>query len=114
VLRLFALREERTEGEKQSARELQIRAGELLTQYENEVDRINRVAAEERDRARLETSKLEAEILNEARQVAQRVEEDGRARIEAEVSRLRTRLQQDSLVMARQIASKVLGREVAS
>jgi F-type H+-transporting ATPase subunit b len=114
VLRIFALREERTEGEKQSARELQIRAGELLTQYENEVDRINRVAAEERDRARLETSKLEAEILNEARQVAQRVEEDGRARIEAEVSRLRTRLQQDSLVMARQIASKVLGREVAS
>jgi F-type H+-transporting ATPase subunit b len=114
VLRIFALREERTEGERQSARELQIRAGELLTQYENEVDRINRVAAEERDRARLETSKLEAEILNEARQVAQRVEEDGRARIEAEVSRLRTRLQQDSLVMARQIASKVLGREVAS
>jgi len=113
VLSVFALREERTEGARQTARELQLKAGELLTRYEQELDRINRVAAEERDRARVETARLEGEILEEARRAVQRVEADGRARIQREVSQLKAELEARSESMAREIASKVLGREVA-
>jgi len=114
VLRVFALREERTEGAKETARELQLKAGDLLTRYEKELDRVNRAVAEERDKARLETARLESEILEEASKVVQRIEDEGRKRIEQEVGRLRSDLKRQSDLMARQIASKVLGREVAS
>jgi F-type H+-transporting ATPase subunit b len=113
ILKIFALREERTEGARETARKLQLKAGDLLTRYEKELERINQSAAIERDKARAETAKLEAEILHEAREVTQRVEQEGRERIEQEVRQLRSDLQQQSTVMARDIARRVLGREVA-
>ena len=113
ILKIFALREERTEGARERARKLQLKAGDLLTRYEKELERINQAAAVERDKARAETAKLEAEILSEAREVTQRVEKEGRERIEQEVSHLRSDLQKQATVMARDIARRVLGREVA-
>jgi F-type H+-transporting ATPase subunit b len=113
ILKIFALREERTEGARERARKLQLKAGDLLTRYEQELERINQAAAVERDKARAETAKLEAEILHEAREVTQRVEHEGRERIEQEVGQLRAELQKQSEVMAREIARRVLGREVA-
>ena len=113
ILKIFALREERTEGARERARKLQLKAGDLLTRYEKELERINHAAAGERDRARAETAKLEAEILNEAREVTQRVEREGREKIQEEVGQLRSDLQKQSAVMAREIARRILGREVA-
>lgn len=112
VLKVFALREERTDGERERARKLQLKAGDLLTRYEKELERINQAAAVERDKARAETAKLEAEILNEAREVTQRVEREGRERIQREVAQMRGELQLQSASMAREIARRVLGREV--
>ena len=51
--------------------------------------------------------------LHEARDVTQRVEQEGRERIQQEVDQLRSDLQKQSAVMAREIARRVLGREVA-
>lgn len=113
ILKVFALREERTEGARERARKLQLKAGDLLTRYEKELERINQAAAVERDKARSETAKLEAEILNEAREVTLRVEREGRERIQHEVTQMRTELQQQSATMAREIAHRILGREVA-
>jgi len=112
ILKVFALREEKTDGARERARKLQLKAGDLLTRYEKELERINHAAAVERDKARTETAKLEAEILNEAREVTQRVEREGRERIQHEVTQLRTELQKQSGSMAREIAGRVLGREV--
>src|SRR6186713_1654026 len=112
ILKIFALREERTEGARERARKLQLKAGDLLTRYEKELERINQAAAAERDKARTETAKLEAEILTEAREVTLRVEREGRERIQQEVTQLRTDLQKQSGTMAREIAGRVLGREV--
>src|SRR5882724_3169753 len=81
VLKVFALREERTEGARATARELQEKAGELLRKYEKELERVQQVAAEERELLRSETSKLEAEILRDAREVTARIVFDGRKRI---------------------------------
>lgn len=114
ILKVFALREERTEGERERARKLQLKAGDLLTRYEQELERVNEEASKERDQARLETARLEAEILDAARKVTQGVEREGRERIEREVNQLRAELGRQSTLIARQIASKVLGREVAS
>jgi F-type H+-transporting ATPase subunit b len=113
VLRIFALREERTEGERDRARALEEDAGELLERYEREVARVNQVASAERDRARAETAKLEAEILDEARRSVARIVEDGRARLNEEVQKMRFDLGRESERLAQDVAGRVLGREAS-
>jgi F-type H+-transporting ATPase subunit b len=111
MLKVFGLREERTEGARETARELEEQAGELLTRYEAELTRVNQAAAEERDRLRAETTKLEAQILSEARSAASKIVEDGRRRIETEVNAIRFELGKQSERLASDIATRVLGRE---
>jgi F-type H+-transporting ATPase subunit b len=111
VLRIFALREERTEGAKAQARELDEQAGELYQRYQRELERVNRVAAEERDRVRAETTKLEAEILREARSATAQMVEHGRKQIAAEMTRIRFDLGRESERLSQDIATRVLGRE---
>jgi F-type H+-transporting ATPase subunit b len=109
VLRIFALREERTEGARAQARALEERAGELLKRYEKELERVHRVAATERERLRQETTALEAEILHEAREATARILEDARRRIESEVNRIRFDLGRESEQISRHIVEKALG-----
>lgn len=111
MLKVFALREERTEGARDSARELDEQAGELLTRYEAELTRVNQAAAEERDRLRAETVKLEAQILKEARGAAAKIVEEGRRKIDTEVNAIRFELGKQSERLASDIAARVLGRE---
>jgi F-type H+-transporting ATPase subunit b len=111
MLKVFALREERTEGARATARELEERAGELLQRYEAELSRVHQAAAQERDRLRAEASKLEAEILEEARAAAAKIVDEGRRRIETEVNAIRFELGKQSERLAGDIATRVLGRE---
>jgi len=110
VLKVFTLREERTEGARATARELQEKAGELLQRYEKELERVKQVAADERDLLRSETSKLEAEILNEAREATTRLVEEGRRKIEAEVNAIRIAVGAESEKVAQMIVERVVGR----
>jgi F-type H+-transporting ATPase subunit b len=110
VLKVFALREERTEGARAKARELQEKAGELLRRYEKELERLQQVAAEERELLRTETSKLEAEILREARDVTSRIVEDGRRKIESEVNSIRVAVGMESEKVAQMIVERVIGQ----
>lgn len=112
VLKVFALREQRTEGARATARELQEKAGELLLRYEKELERVKKVAAEERELLRSETSKLEAEILNEAREATTRIVEDGRRKIEAEVNSIRIAVGAESEKVAQMIVERVVGQGV--
>ena len=80
--------------------------------YETELERVNRVAAEERDRARTETAQLEAEILGAARTATTKIIEEGRSQIEEEIHAIRFDLGKESERLARDIATRVLGREV--
>jgi F-type H+-transporting ATPase subunit b len=111
VLRIFALREERTEGARAKARALEERAGELLKRYEKELEKVHRVAATERERLRQETTALETQILNEARDATTKILEDGRRSIETEVNRIRFDLGRESEQLSRRIVEKALGAE---
>ena len=111
MLKVFGLREERTEGARATARELEEKAGELLTRYEAELSRVSQAAAQERDRVRAEAAKLEVQILNEAREAAAKIVDDGRRRIETEVNAIRFELGKQSERLAGDIATRVLGRE---
>src|SRR4051812_34106123 len=112
VLKVFALREERTEGARATARELQEKAGELLQRYEKELERVHQVAAEEREILRSETSKLETQILSEAREVTTRMVEEGRRKIETEVNAIRFDLGKESERVAQMIVDRVSGQGV--
>lgn len=112
VLAVFGLREERTEGARVEARRLQEQAGELLVRYERERQQVHRVAADERDKTRTETAHLEASILNEARTAVQDVVERGRRNVSEQVKAIRFQLGRESERLARDVAARVLGREV--
>jgi len=113
VLGLFEERENRTEGAKKDAREMQEKAGELLRKYEHELEKVHEVVAAERDLIRAETARLEADQMAEARKLATKIIDDGRERIAEEIHAVRFELGRNSERLARDIAGSVLGREVA-
>jgi len=112
VLRVFEERERRTDGARQSARQMQEEAGSLLSRYEQELAKVHEVARQERDRARAETARAEAELLAQARQSANTIVEEGRARVDRERRRLQFGLGQESERLARSVAEAVLGRSL--
>ncbi|HVU00595.1 MAG TPA: H(+)-transporting ATPase [Polyangiaceae bacterium] len=113
VLALFAEREKRTDGAKAAAREMQEKAGEILRKYEHELEKVSRVAAEERDKARAETARLEAQELAQARAISTKIVEEGRSKIAEEIHAIQFDLGRQAEKLAKDIASRVLGREVA-
>ena len=114
LLKVFEEREKRTEGAKAEAREMDLRAAELLTRYEGELEKIRREASREREELRAETAKLEARIMADARAEAAKILEAGKAKIATEMEELRRELDKQTPALAVEIASKVLGREVKS
>jgi F-type H+-transporting ATPase subunit b len=113
LMKLFEERERRTEGARVLARRMDERAGELLRRYESELDQVRRAATEERDKIRAEAQKLEAQILAEARADAAKIVDEGKKKLEAERQAIRGELRSRAAEIARDIASRVLGREIA-
>lgn len=113
VLRLLEERERRTEGARHDAREMQDKAENLLLRYQAKLEDVRRAAAQERERLRVETLQLESTILGEARAATAKLVGEGRAQIEREVIKIRAEIGTHSQVIAREIGSKILGREVA-
>jgi F-type H+-transporting ATPase subunit b len=114
LLKLFEKREKLTDGARAEAREMDAKAAELLGKFESEIEKVRRDAGAERDRLRAETAKLEAKMMEEAKNDAARILAEGRAKIELEVAGLRKELEAGRPALAQQIASKLLGREVSS
>jgi F-type H+-transporting ATPase subunit b len=112
LLKLFEERERRTEGAKLLARKMDERAGELLRRYETELEAVRRTAAEEREKLRAEGQRLETQILRQARADAAKLIEQGKAKLEVERQAIRAELTARSGDLAREIASRVLGREI--
>lgn len=114
MLNLFEEREKRTAGAKDDARALYADADEKMAKYEAQVGIVKQKAGEERDRIRAEGQKREAAILGKVRDETNAMVEEGRAKIANERESLRAELQTVSNALARDIATRVLGREVQS
>ncbi|HSO00737.1 MAG TPA: hypothetical protein VLS89_20735 [Candidatus Nanopelagicales bacterium] len=114
LMRVFEERERRIEGVRGDARKMDEEAGALITRYEQEIEKIRQDAGQERERLRREAAALEAKVLAEAREETARFLEEGKARIASEVSQMRKELEANQPVLAAEIASRILGREVSS
>ncbi len=114
LMKLFDERERRTEGARLLARRMDERAGELLRRYETELETVRRAAAEEREKLRAEGQRLEAQILAEARTETAKLIDQGKKKLEAERQAVRAELSHKAAGIARDIASRILGRELTS
>jgi F-type H+-transporting ATPase subunit b len=112
LLKLFEERERRTEGARTDARQMQEKAESLLVRYQAKLEDVKRIAAQERDRLRLETLQLESKILDEARAATAKFVEQGRLQIGHEVAKIRQDMDLLSQSIAREIGSKLLGRRI--
>lgn len=113
LLKVFEEREKRTEGAKEEARAMDAEAGELLQKYEGELAKVRREAGFERERLRADAARLEAKIMEDARAESVKIIDEGKARISTEVTALRKELEATKPELARQIAARILEREVS-
>lgn len=109
-LKLMEEREKRTEGAKTEARKMDERAGEIFQRYEAELKKVRKVASEEREKLRADGKKLEASVLDDARQQAARITREGKDAIAAEADKVRKDLAGSTTAIATEIVGRVLGR----
>ncbi len=113
ILRALDLRLERTVGTRARAEKLATSADEILARYEQAVSDV-RIEAEQARRAELVTARSEtAARTAQARAEAEREVERARHEVSAALSEARTRLRADAEPLAREAASRVLGRPVS-
>lgn len=113
MLKLFEERERRTLGAKREAREMDKKSAGAQSKYEAEMQKARAAANAERDKLRAEGQKMENEILAKVRATTSQTLEEGRKRAAAELANARAQLETDAAALAKELAARVLGREVS-
>jgi F-type H+-transporting ATPase subunit b len=112
MLKLFEERERRIDGAKLQARKIDEKSAGALAKYEAEMAKAQASANVERDQLRAEGLKTENEILSKVRAATAIALEEGKKKAQEEATRVRVDLKAQSTDLAKQLASRVLGREV--
>jgi F-type H+-transporting ATPase subunit b len=114
MMRLFEEREKRIEGTRREASKEDERSAKALAKYEAILAKAREAGAAEREKLRAEAAKKEAVMTAEVRDATSATLEGGRASAVGEVKAAREKLHADAKMLGREIATRVLGREVAS
>lgn len=114
MLKLFAEREKRIEGAKLEARKTDEASAQALAKYEAAMAKARAAAGAEREKLRAEGQKSENEILTNVRARTAKTLEEGRKTTETEAGNVRGELGREVKVLAADLATRALGREVRS
>ena len=114
MMRLFEEREKRIDGTRREASKEDERSAKALAKYEAILAKAREAGASEREKLRAEAAKKEAALSAEVRDATTATLEGGRASIAAEAKAAREKLHAEAKGLGRDIASRVLGREVVS
>jgi F-type H+-transporting ATPase subunit b len=114
MLKLFEERERRIDGAKAQARKMDEKSATALAHYESEMAKARASANAERERIRAQALKQEQEVLTSVRAATAKTIEDGKRAALAEADRVRAALKGEASALARDLAGRVLGREVQS
>jgi F-type H+-transporting ATPase subunit b len=112
----LALRERRREGiegAREEATRMTAQADAKLADYEKQLGAARSRANEEGRKVRAEAAANEKDVTDKARAEAQKAIDEAHAKMRAETDAARLALLPQANTLARQIASKLLGREVA-
>ena len=112
MIALFEARESALEGSKLEALRLQDEASAESEEFDVEMRRLRLQAGEERDRLRAEGKRLERTVLDRVREETDKQLSEADAKLKTEAAKLRSEIDQSVPALARQIASKMLNREV--
>jgi F-type H+-transporting ATPase subunit b len=112
MVALFEARESAIEGAKLEALRLQDEAAAESEEFDEEMRKLRLQAGEERDRLRAEGKRLERTVIERVQAETDRQLADADAQLQKEASQLRSEIQASVPGLARQIASKLLSREV--
>jgi F-type H+-transporting ATPase subunit b len=112
MVALFEAREKAIEGSKLEALRLQDEASAESEEFDVEMRRLRLQAGEERDRLRAEGKRLERTVLDRVREETDKQLAEADAKLKTEAAKLRAEIDQSVPALAKQIASKMLSREV--
>ena len=112
MVALFEAREQAIEGSKLEALRLQDEASAESEEFDVEMRGLRLRAGEERDRLRAEGKRLERTVMDRVREETDKQLSEADARLKTEAAKLRTEIDQSVPALAKQIASKMLNREV--
>ncbi len=111
-LEMRAQRRRKIEGAEQDAEQMQRRAAQLDTEYQQRFAKARATAEEERTRLQAEGRAREGELLAQAREKSHARLQTTRQQLATQVAAVQAELQQRAEPLAHQLASKLLGREV--
>lgn len=109
---LFEERERAIDGARVEARKLEGEADEKLASFEQELAKVRAEAGAERDRLRAEGVRLERSLTEKVRIETDELVRSSEQRMAQEAAKVRKEIAASSPLLARQIAEKLLGREV--
>jgi F-type H+-transporting ATPase subunit b len=113
LLAVFEKREGMVEGTLKQARDLDDKAADIKLQVDARLGEVIKVASEERDKLRNEAARRDAEALAKTRAEMASILEKGRRELSFEAAALEASLRGEVSALSREVASRVLGREVS-
>jgi F0F1-type ATP synthase membrane subunit b/b' len=113
-LRVRDERVARVEGAREKAAQFDADASARLTRIESALADARRAGELETQKLRLEAQTREQHIIAEAQEAARKLMTDARVRLDATVAAEKASLQQQTTLLAREIAEKTLGRRLFS
>jgi len=112
-LRLRERRREGIDGARAEAERMTAQADAKLAEYEKQLGGARNRANEEGRKVRTEATTHEKDVTDKARAAAQKAIDEATAKMRAETDAARLQLLPQAETLAKKIASKLLGREVA-
>jgi F-type H+-transporting ATPase subunit b len=114
MMKLFEEREKRIEGTRHKASKVDEKSAKALAEYEQICAAAREAGGAERDKIRAEGVRRESELLGQVRAATAMTLEQGRGAIASEAKTARAELKSAATSLGRELASRVLGREVTS
>ena len=112
MVAMLEAREEAIDGAKEQAKRLDGEVKEKQASFEAELRMVRGASGEERDRLRSEGQEIERKLLDRVRTETQSMVTEARTRLDSEAALARQELSAQRPQLARDIANKLLGREV--
>jgi F-type H+-transporting ATPase subunit b len=112
-LRLRARRREGIQGAREQATKMTAEADARLADYESKLAAARTKAGEEQRKVRADAAAYERDTTDAARKTSMKALEDAQAKVQADTEAARAQLLPQANALAKTMAARILGREVA-
>jgi F-type H+-transporting ATPase subunit b len=112
LLELVGRREKLTTGTIEEANQLGEKVNQIINEYNLKLNDARAQAIEERNEIRRQAQSAYDDIVKKAREEAQALLEEAKAKLQSETKEIKEKVRSDIEVLAREMASRILGKEV--